>query len=541
MDGWLLLLVVAGAVVVAGFARRLELQVPLVLVAVGSVASFVPGLPRPALEPELLLGVILPPLLYSAAIDFSFASFRRNLRAILRLGVGLVVITTVAVGWFSSWLVPELTLGAALVLGAVVAPPDAVSAVAVGRRLGLPQRMMAILTGESLVNDAAALTLFTIAVASVTGNRIDLEPPILFFAFEVVAGIAVGWVIGVVVRFVRRHLADSALETVLGIIVPFAAYLAAEQLHCSGVLAVVTAGFVLGSARGSDAIPTRIQERHVWPTLDLVLETFVFSYMGLQLKFVVDDIRRDGLPVHHVFLYGVLVLLLVMAVRPLALFAGTALRRGANRLRSRPHSELTWTQTLVLSWAGMRGVVTLAAAAGVPFLTASGADFPGRGVIQAIAFTVAVGTLLIQGITLPLVIRRLDIADPDEVRYLEQQRVLARRISRQAVVECLDDARASLKGTDAEGVVERVRRVTLARLEAVETQDEEQPADRLSATGAAFDRWRRTVLVRQREALLDARDRGELDEEVLRTVLDGLDIEQAATETRLQRFTTERG
>ncbi|MBY6365429.1 Na+/H+ antiporter [Rhodococcoides corynebacterioides] len=541
MDGWLLLLVVAGAVVVAGFARRLELQVPLVLVAVGSVASFVPGLPRPALEPELLLGVILPPLLYSAAIDFSFASFRRNLRAILRLGVGLVVITTVAVGWFSSWLVPELTLGAALVLGAVVAPPDAVSAVAVGRRLGLPQRMMAILTGESLVNDAAALTLFTIAVASVTGNRIDLEPPILFFAFEVVAGIAVGWVIGVVVRFVRRHLADSALETVLGIMVPFAAYLAAEQLHCSGVLAVVTAGFVLGSARGSDAIPTRIQERHVWPTLDLVLETFVFSYMGLQLKFVVDDIRRDGLPVHHVFLYGVLVLLLVMAVRPLALFAGTALRRGANRLRSRPHSELTWTQTLVLSWAGMRGVVTLAAAAGVPFLTASGADFPGRGVIQAIAFTVAVGTLLIQGITLPLVIRRLDIADPDEARYLEQQRVLARRISRQAVVECLDDARASLKGTDAEGVVERVRRVTLARLEAVETQDEEQPADRLSATGAAFDRWRRTVLVRQREALLDARDRGELDEEVLRTVLDGLDIEQAATETRLQRFTTERG
>ncbi|EOQ5117226.1 cation:proton antiporter, partial [Escherichia coli] len=140
--------------------------------------SFVPGLPRPALDPELLLGVILPPLLYSAAIDFSFASFRRNLRAIVRLGVGLVVITTVAVGFFSSWLVPELTLGAALVLGAVVAPPDAVSAVAVGRRLGLPHRMMSILTGESLVNDAAALTLFTIAVASVTGNRIDLEPPV---------------------------------------------------------------------------------------------------------------------------------------------------------------------------------------------------------------------------------------------------------------------------------------------------------------------------------------------------------------------------
>ncbi|MGB6183394.1 MAG: sodium:proton antiporter [Rhodococcus sp. (in: high G+C Gram-positive bacteria)] len=329
MDGWLLLLVIVGAVVIAGFAKRLDLQVPLVLVAVGSAASFIPGLPRPALAPDLLLGVILPPLLYSTALRMSFRSFADNFRSIFRLGVGLVAITTVSVGYFSYWLVPELTLGAALVLGAVVAPPDAVAAVAVGRKLGLPSRMMAILTGESLVNDAAALTLFTVTVASVTGSRIGVDSPVVFFLYEVAGGVAVGYALSRLVRFVRGHMADSALETVLGILIPFTAYLAAEQIHASGVLAVVTAGFVLGSAHSSDAITTRIQERHVWPTLDLLLETFVFAFMGLQLKFVLDDISAEGLPVHHIFLYGLLVLALVMAVRPAMLFLGAAVRRAS--------------------------------------------------------------------------------------------------------------------------------------------------------------------------------------------------------------------
>ncbi|KIQ13666.1 Na+/H+ antiporter [Rhodococcus sp. MEB064] len=541
MDGWLLLLVIVGAVVIAGFAKRLELQVPLVLVAVGSVASFIPGLPRPALEPELLLGVILPPLLYSTALNFSFTSFAHNFRSIVRLGVGLVAVTTVSVGYFSYWLVPELTLGAALVLGAVVAPPDAVAAVAVGRKLGLPSRMMAILTGESLVNDAAALTLFTITVASVTGSGIGVDSPVVFFLYEVVGGVAVGYILSRLVRFARNRMSDSALETVLGILIPFAAYLAAEQIHASGVLAVVTAGFVLGSARSSDAVPTRIQERHVWPTLDLLLETFVFAYMGLQLKFVIDDIAAEGLPVHVIFLYGLLVLLLVMVLRPLALFAGSAIRRSYHRLRKSEHGELTWRQNVVLSWAGMRGVVTLAAAAGVPFTTLAGDDFPGRGIIQAIAFTVAVGTLLIQGVTLPLVIARLDITDPLEAEHLDEQRHRARLISRRAVQECLDEALQKVSDKDTADVLERVRRVTMARIQAGEVEDDNERAQRTRATGATFEEWRRTVLRRQREALLSARDSGELDDEVLRTVLDGLDLEQAASETRLQRFMAERG
>jgi CPA1 family monovalent cation:H+ antiporter len=537
VDGSLFLLVVIGAVAIAGFAKRLDLQVPLVLVAVGSAASFIPGLPRLELEPDLILGAVLPPLLYSAALDFSFASFRRSFGTIVRLGVGLVVVTTAAVGAFAFWLVPELTLGAALVLGAVVAPPDAVAAVAVGRKLGLSNRVMSILTGESLVNDAAALTLFTLTTAAVTGSRTGIDSPVLYFVYEVVGGIGVGLVLSRLVRFVRTRITDSALATVLGILVPFTAYLAAEKIHASGVLAVVTAGFVLGAASARDTIRTRNQERQVWSTVDLLLETFVFAYMGLQLKFVVDDVRAEGLPVHHIVAYALLILVLVIAVRPLWIFAGMGVERF---LPAKADSGLGWRQNLVLSWAGMRGVVTLAAATGVPLTTLAGNNFPGRGVIQAIAFTVAVGTLLLQGLTLPLLVRRLDVADPDEAEWWDAQTRKARAISRQAAQKYLREAADRMPDTmtveQKNEVVMRVRRSVLARMQADETEENQERVAAAKRTGVVFDRVRRNVLRAQRDALLTARDSGDLDDEVLRTVLEGLDIEQAAAERRIERL-----
>ncbi|WP_032390779.1 Na+/H+ antiporter [Rhodococcoides fascians] len=541
MDGPVLLLVVIFAIAVAGFAKRLDLQVPLVLVTVGSIASFVPGVPHISLSPQLILGVVLPPLLYSAALNYSFVSFRRNIGQILRLGLVMVVVTTVAVGYFANLLVPELTLGAALVLGAVVAPPDAVSAIAVGRKLGLPARMMAILTGESLVNDAAALTLFTLTVASVTGSRIELGSPVLFFLYEIVGGVLVGFVLSRIVRFVRNRIADSALETVLGLVLPFAAYLAAEEIHASGVLAVVTAGFVLGRVTADVSASTRVQERQVWPTVDLLLEAFVFAYMGLQLKFVISEVQREGLPVHHIFGYALLVLLAVIAVRPAWIF----LNSGRNWLfrtvfrREGITDGLTWQQNLVLSWAGMRGVVTLAAAAGVPFTTVLGDEFPGRAVIQAVAFVVAVGTLLLQGLTLPLLIRRLDVADPLEQQRNDNQRLLSQAIARTAAETYLERAaKDGISGVDSDRVAEviaRVRRSVRARMDADETEDREK---RIAAAGALFDTLRHNVLVAQRAALIAARDSGELDDEALRAVLNGLDVEEIAAEARIERRTT---
>ncbi|GAA4489090.1 cation:proton antiporter [Rhodococcus olei] len=541
-----LLLVIVTGIAVAGFAKRLGFQVPLVLVTVGAAASFVPGVPPLVLSPDLILSVVLPPLLYSAALDLSFTTFRRNIWPILRLGVGMVLVTALAVGAFANWLVPELTLGAAIVLGAVVAPTDAVTAVAVGRKLGLPDRMMAILKGESLVNDATALTLFTLATAAVTGRRIAIDSPIVYFGYEITGGVLVGLALSLLVRLVRARASDPALETVLGVVLPFAAFLAAEEIHASGVLAVVTAGFVLGRTVGDESVSTRIQERSVWPTIDLVLETFVFAYLGLQLKTVIDAVRADGLPVHHVFGYGLAVLALVIVIRPVWIFVNAGLRRlAARRVRTlkvrrtgRP-DQLTWRQNLVLSWVGMRGVVTLAAAAGIPLATQAGAPFPGRGAIQAVAFTVAVGTLLIQGSTLPTLIRLLDVADPDEEARFAEQRALARRVSRGAaervLAETLRQPPAALPRCETAEVVERLRRSTEARLAAEDADDLGEHEARALKLGAQFNRLRNDVLKAQRRALIAARDAGDLDDEVLRRVLDELDMEEAAAEARVQR------
>ena len=540
-----LLLLIVAAIVVAGLSKRYGFQVPLVLVTVGAAVSFVPGVPPLVIDPDLILGVVLPPLLYSAALDFSFTTFRRNIWPILRLGIGMVVVTAAAVGVFANWLVPELTLGAALVLGAVVAPPDAVAAVAVGRKLGLPERMMAILKGESLVNDASALTLFTLAVAAVTGRRIAIDSPIAFFAYEIAGGVLVGCALALLVRMVRARITDPALETVLGLLLPFTAYLAAEEIHASGVLAVVAAGFVMGRNAGDESVSTRIQERSVWPTIDLVLETFVFAYLGLQLKTVIDSVAADGLPVHHVFGYALAVLALVIVIRPGWIFVNAGIRRVGGRVRARRvprvgrNDELTWRQNLVLGWAGMRGVVTLAAAAGVPLATLAGDPFPGRGVIQAVAFTVAVGTLLIQGATLPALIRTLDVADPDEAARAAEQVALARRISGGAAEMVLGDAlrrvTSALPAAEAAEVVERVCRTTEARLAAERAEDVGEHEAQALASVAQFNRLRNDVLKAQRRALIAARDAGDLDDEVLRRVLDELDLEEAAAEARVMR------
>ncbi|MBM4555722.1 Na+/H+ antiporter [Rhodococcus hoagii] len=538
----LVLLVMIVAIAVTSLAKRRDLQVPLVLVAFGSAASFIPGMPRLELDPEIILGVVLPPLLYSAALDFSMASLRRNFASILRLGVGLVLVTAFAVGFFANWLVPEFTLGAALVLGAVVSPTDAVSAVSVGRKLGLPKRVLAILTGEGLLNDATALTLFTVSVAAVAGTRVVVEQPVLFFLYEVAGGVGVGVVMATVVRWVRARMYDSPLETVLGLVLPFAAYLAAESLDTSGVLAVVVAGFVMGHHATNVSIPTRLQERSLWTTLDLLLEMFVFAYMGLQLKFVIEDVADEGLPVHHIFAYGFAVLVVVILVRPIWVFLnwGPTHLRFAPRRTGSTGPTLNWRQKLVVSWAGMRGVVTLAAAGGIPVLTAAGDPFPGRGVIQAIAFVVAVGTLLIQGATIPFIIRRLDVADPVELERAHQQTLLARRIAADAADRALAEVAADPPaGADPEQFVralDRVRMSVRAQAQVEEAEGDDDGNDiTLKQAGALFDSVRRRVLQTQRTALIAARDEGVLDDEVLRAELESRDIEEAAAEQRVRR------
>ncbi|TFB98689.1 sodium:proton antiporter [Cryobacterium adonitolivorans] len=474
-----LLLVMTGALVIAAFAHLRGLQAGIVTVTLAAAISFIPGLPRLELDPELILGVVIPPLLYSATLNFSFFAFLKNLRSILGLGVGLVIFTTVVVGFLTSWIAPELGLAGAFVLAAVVSPPDSVTTVSHGREIGLPRRTISILTGESLVNDAAALTLFAVAVAAVTGDREFIENPFLLFGWEAAVGLILGVVVGRVVVGVRAKVGNPTIESGLNLLVPFLAYFAAEQLQASGIIAVVAAGFAVSlshfgnrtSALPATAYRTRLQEAALWPVVDLILEAFVFAYMGLQLRFVLEDLAESNTPTWSTIGLGLIVLLavilcrfawvyfsysraqlslLIYARRMAASIDPRARRRrrgrggpgrggrtgplGRQGGRNNGHvTVLTPAENLLVSWTGMRGIITLAAAGGIPLTIASGAPFPGRTIIQTVAFIVAVGTLLLQGSTLPLLAKTLRIDTSAEDAEVEEGRAAARAVAAAAV------------------------------------------------------------------------------------------------------------
>ncbi|MBP2479178.1 CPA1 family monovalent cation:H+ antiporter [Crossiella equi] len=514
-----LLLVVVFALGVSALASRKGRQPALLVVTLAALVSFIPGLPRFELAPELILSVVLPPLLYSAALDFSFVSLARNLRPILALGVGMVVVTTAAAGGVAAWAVPGLALLPAFVLGAVVAPPDAVAALAVGRELGLPRRLMAILTGESLFNDAAALTLFSLALAATTGNSTFLHNPLLLFGYGVLVGVLVGAVLALVVHWIRSHLADSGVETALGLLVPFAAYLLAEEVHGSGVLAVVVAGIVLGHFDAKASYNTRLQGRQVWRSLDVLLEAFVFAYMGLQCRFVFTDLARTGTSWPGFVLGALAVLATVLLVRPLWVLLTYGRHQLTRRLRRRRFAAkpYPWQYVVVISWTGMRGVVTMAAAAGVPENT------PGRDLIQALAFVVAVGTLLIQGPTLPWLIRKLDIQSPEEEKLAELSQTRAREIARAAAKDAL---RNPPPEADAEAWARLRERFTAAM--AAKKQSDESTMTR--AERDLLLTARQTMLAAQRTALVRARRAGQLHDATVRAELERLDLEEAAAE-----------
>ncbi|MCV7175311.1 cation:proton antiporter [Mycolicibacterium sphagni] len=556
-----LILVVVGAIVVAALANRRGLEPALMIVVVGIGASFLPGFTAPELDSHVLLTVVLPPLLYSAALDFSFPTFMRNIRPILGLGVGLVVVTAITVAAVSAWLsVVPLAFGTALILGAIVAPPDAVTAVAVGRKLGLPKRVMAILTGESLINDAAALALFSIAVAQVAGTHTFIENPLLLFGYSAILGPAVGVALGYVTLWIRNRLNNASLETIQGLVVPFAAYIAAERFHASGVLAVVAAGFVVGTGTLSAGYQTRLQERYVWHSVDVLLEAFVFAYIGLHLRFVLEDLREAHESLLEVGVASAVVLVIVLAIRPLAIFVmfgrGVLFRhvdrtlsvpkpesggRGALGVRQRrpkgkwramiDHTSLTWQENVVVSWTGMRGVVTLAAAAGIPLTTASGEPFPERATIQAIAFVVAVGTLLLQGWTLPPLIRRLKLSSQEDDRAYDREETLK---AEGTVHNAADEVLAYFEANPPNGLEPHVLtdiRNWIARHS--KDADEMPDPDEHDLRAEVFSTLYREVLAAQRAALIRERDSGRIDDEAVRAMLGRLDLQEASVTARM--------
>jgi len=516
VSSFALLVVLVVALAVTAVARRVNISAPLVLVVVGLGLSFVPGLPAVPLEPELVLFLVLPPLLYSASLESSALRIRENMRPILLLAVGLVVFTTAVVGIVAWLIVPDLPLASALVLGAVVAPPDAVAAASIGRRLGLQRRVMTILEGESLLNDATALTLFRVMLAAAVGTGATVLGGLGEFALAAVGGVVIGALVGWLVHRVRLVLGDAVLESAVGLVVPFVTYLLAEELHASGVLAVVIAGLYLGHKATEGGFATRLQDQAVWKALDTLLESLVFALIGLQLAIVVGTLT---LGVGLLVAASVAVLAATVLARFLWVFPTTYLTRLVPRVRTRDPSP-PWQIPAVISWAGMRGVVTLAAAFAID------PAMPGRDVVLFLAFIVTVGTLLLQGLTLPTVIRRLGVLDAGSA-----EDALSEAAAKQAAAEAALNRLRTLAEDAEHPVPDHVR----AQLRSWAEQRSNGAWERLGrpdeeigeAPSVAFVRLRRAMLGAERETFVRFRDENRIDDAVLRGMLRELDYEEA--------------
>jgi len=495
---------------VAGAARRLGWSEPLVLVAVGIGLSFVPNFLEITLTPDLVLIGLLPPLLYAASIRTSLIDFKANRRAIGLLSVGLVAFSTVVVGFVSAWLIPGISLAAGFALGAVVAPPDAVAATTVARRVGMPRRIVSILESESLVNDATALVALNTAVAALTASVSPWEVGWDFLR-AAGGGLGVGLVAAFVLAMIRKHINDPVLDTTLSFAAPYVAFLPAQQIHASGVLAVVVTGLILGHRSPSlQSASSRIAENVNWRTVQFVLENAVFLLIGLQIRRLISTVRAEHVSWDRVIPSCLAVLAATILARVVWMIAVTG------TMKALRHSAWSWGASTVVSWAGMRGVVTLAAVFLLP------TDTPQRGVLALAAFTVVAGTLLIQGLSLPWLVRRLRLQGPDAAEDALQAAGLVTDAARAglAVLEQVSGP------DDPPEVIDQLQERAMRRSNQIweqlgRSQDEIEPPT------AVYRRLRMQMLTAERGSILQARDRGVYDDEVLRAALGAIDMEES--------------
>ncbi|HET8560142.1 MAG TPA: Na+/H+ antiporter [Marmoricola sp.] len=506
-----LVCLVATVVAVTWAARRVDVPGPLLLIAVGIGASFVPFVPQIRLQPEVVLVGILPPLLYAAAIQTSLVDFNANRRPILLLSIGLVAFTTVGVGAVVHWLLPDLGWSAALALGAVVAPPDAVAATAIGKRIGLPRRIVTVLEGESLLNDATALVaLRTALAATVTWQQLTVD-----FLVAAGGGVLVGVLVFLLIGFVRKHLTDTLLDNTISFITPFLAYVSAEAIHASGVLAVVVAGLLLGHR--SPVLQTarsRIAARTNWRAIAFVLENSVFLLIGLQARTILTGLTSGSIRPLYVVVVCAATLATVVLLRLVWMFlARYLLVRPGTGTR---HQIPDWRYSLLLGWAGMRGVVTLAAAFVIPVTV------PHQEVLLLAAFAVTAGTLFLQGLTLPMVARRLRVPSPDPSADALARANLVHQASL-AGLKALDDFDEDDPHHVNEMIRDRLSRRDFTAWERISPRQEETPSE-------TYARRRLAMIDAERARVLEIRDTGKVVHDVVEEVLAMLDVEESMLE-----------
>jgi monovalent cation/hydrogen antiporter len=531
----LVLAAVAVIVLLHRVADRTGLPAAALLTVFGIVYALLPG-PNIELDPHVVLTAVLPPLLYSAALQSSLLALRRNLRTVVSLSVALVLATSVLIGVGFALFVAGATLAAGIALGAAVAPPDPVAALAVGRRVGLPPRLITLIQGEGLLNDATALTILTVAVGAARGEGFSWWSATGQFLLAAVGGVAAGALVAVAVRGVRRWHEDPMTLNAVSLATPFVAYLLGEELHFSGVLAVVVAGLLIGHDRSrSTSGATRLQTGAVWRLIDYLLEGFVFLLIGQQLPTVIAGLGEYA--ASTVVIASAVSVGGVLLLRPLWLLLTQSLPRslhtrlgGDDEADADPHAgRLSGREVVVLSWAGTRGVISLAAIFTLPLVTDSGAPFPDRDLLLFCAFLVVLVTLVGQGVTFAPLVRVLGLrADQADQARLRNE---ARAAAAQAALDRLADMAAEEHDAVDDRAIAAMREQLESRLARYERrldllQQAEAGEIPFSPGYEAALRVRRSVIDAQREELIRRRDTGQLPDEGLRVLERELDHEE---------------
>jgi monovalent cation/hydrogen antiporter len=500
-------------------AERTHIPYPILLVVGGLGLGFVPGIPDVALPPDLVLVAVLPPLLYGAAFFTSLRDLRENAFAITLLAIGLVLTTMVIVAVVAHALIPGLSWACAFVLGAVVSPTDPTAATAIAERLGLPRRLVALIEGESLVNDGTALVAYKFAVVAVVSGTFSFADAAGNFALSVVGGIGIGLGVGFVVRHVRRRIQDPALAITLSLLSGYLAYLPATAAGVSGVLAAVTIGIYMGWYTPElTTWQTRLQGVAVWEITFFLLNALLFALIGLQLPVIVDAL--SGFSAAHLFGYAAAVALAVIAARFLWVIPGTYVTAWTRR-KKRP-IQSPGRASIILGWAGMRGAVSLAAALALPLTTDAGDAFPNRELIIFLTFGVILASLVVQGLSFPALLRLIGLEDEGRGEKEENK---ARIYATEAALTRLEE----LADEDwvRDDTLERVRGMFNFRQQRFRSRFDPESDGELENRSLDYQRLLRELLVAERSAVFDLRRQQRIDDVVMRRVIRDLDLEEA--------------
>jgi monovalent cation/hydrogen antiporter len=515
-------------VLVAGLnvlAQRLSIPYPIVLVLGGLVVGAVPGIPNIALNPELVLVIFLPPLLYSASIFADLQALRANLRPILLLAIGLVLATMVLVAAIGHAVI-GLTWPMAFALGAICAPTDPIAATTIMRNLGVPRTLVNVAEGESLVNDATALVAYRVAVAAAVGGSFSPVHAGLELVGAALGGIAIGAIVGYVITAVRRRLDDTTTELTISLLTAYAAFIPADELGFSGVLAVVTAGLWIGWQAPILITPqTRLEGNAMWRILVFLLNATLFMLIGLQLPLILDGVA--GRTAGQLIGYAALVSVTVIGARFLWLFTVPYLTRLLDRRPAQRLRRVGWRLRVVGAWSGMRGAVSLAAALALPLETHAGTPLPDRDLVLFLTFALILVTIVGQGLTLPALIRMLRVQEDGSEEQREELR--ARLVAAQAALDAIDGIEE--EGWAREDTLERLRGLYRFRQRRFKTRAGKiEDEDGIEERSLSYQRLMHLLSTAQREAVVDLRNRGEISSDVMHLIERELDLEESRLE-----------